>query len=208
LVLIVVENLNYTNIFLYWYVVINVNTINFILFSHFFGRSSMLRIRNYFITSAVVFAISSAYAVIGVQDVKAQSTMGDLIQRIEALESKGGGNVTAPKVKGLKISGHIRTRFEANADFLKPGGAGTAAPSRQSSGLFTRTLTAPLGGGGDTDETALGVARSHNFVMQRIRLGFDFDINKNVRAHAMIDSNRALVVTRVPYREVLLTLPV
>ncbi len=26
--------------------------------------------------------------------------------------------------------------------------------------------------------------------MQRIRLGFDFDINKNVRAHAMLDSNR------------------
>ena len=82
------------------------------------------------------------------------------------------------------------------------------APSRQSSGLFTKTLTAPLDGGGDTDESSLGVARSHNFVMQRIRLGFDFDINKNVRAHAMIDSNRALVVTRVPYREVLLTLPV
>ena len=123
----------------------------------------MLRIRNYFIMVAVVFAISSAYAVIGVQDAKAQSTMGDLIQRIEALESKGGGNVTAPKVKGLKISGHIRTRFEANADFLKPGGTGTAAPSRQSSGLFTKTLTAPLGGGGDTDESSLGVARSHNY---------------------------------------------
>ena len=49
----------------------------------------MMKIRNYFIAFAVVFAISSAYALIGVQDAKAQSTMGDLIKRIEALESKG-----------------------------------------------------------------------------------------------------------------------
>ncbi len=90
----------------------------------------MLKIRNYFIAFAVVFAISSVYALIGAQDAKAQSTMGDLIKRIEALESKGGGNVTAPKSKGLKISGHIRTRFEANADFLKPGGAGTPRQGR------------------------------------------------------------------------------
>jgi len=133
----------------------------------------MLRRRNYFIAFAVVFAISSAYAVIGAQDAKAQSTMGDLIKRIEALESKGGGNVTAPKVKGLKISGHIRTRFESNADWLKKGG-GASAPTRQSSGLFTSTLTAPIAGGGDSDESSLGVARSHNYVVQRVRLGFDF----------------------------------
>ena len=133
----------------------------------------MLRIRNYFIAFAVVFAISSAYALIGTQDAKAQSTMGDLIKRIEALESKGGGNVTAPKVKGLKISGHIRTRFESNADWLKKGG-GASAPTRQSSGLFTSTLTAPIAGGGDSDESSLGVARSHNYVVQRVRLGFDF----------------------------------
>ena len=147
----------------------------------------MLRIRNYFIASAVVFAISSASAVIGVQDAKAQSTMGDLIKRIEALESKGGGNVTAPKIKGLKISGHIRTRFEANANFISNKGS---VPTRQSSGLYTRTITAPLQGGGNSTNTSIGVKRSHNFVMQRIRLGFDFDINKNVRAHAMLDSNR------------------
>ena len=125
---------------------------------------------------------------IGVQDAKAQSTMGDLIKRIEALESKGGGNVTAPKIKGLKISGHIRTRFEANANFISNKGS---VPTRQSSGLYTRTITAPLQGGGNSTNTSIGVKRSHNFVMQRIRLGFDFDINKNVRAHAMIDSNRA-----------------
>ena len=82
----------------------------------------MLRIRNYFITVAVVFAISSAYAVVGVQDAKAQSTMGDLIKRIEALESKGGGNINAPNVRGLKLSGHIRTRFEANANFISNKG--------------------------------------------------------------------------------------
>ncbi len=148
----------------------------------------MLRIRNYFIASAVVFAISSASAVIGVQDAKAQSTMGDLIQRIEALESKGGGNVTAPKSKGLKISGHIRTRFEANSNFFSNQGS---APSRQASGLYTRTITRPLPSGGTSTNKSVGVKRSHNFVMQRIRLGFDFDINKNVRLHTMIDSNRA-----------------
>ncbi len=119
----------------------------------------MLRIRNYFITFAVVFAISSVYAVVGVQDAKAQSTMGDLIKRIEALESKGGGNVTVPKVKGLKISGHIRTRFEANANFFTNKGS---APTRQSSGLYTRTITAPLTGGGNSTSKSIGVKRSHN----------------------------------------------
>ena len=73
----------------------------------------MMKIRNYFIAFAVVFAISSAYALIGVQDAKAQSTMGDLIQRIEALESKGGSNVTTG-AKKLKIGLAIRTRMEVN----------------------------------------------------------------------------------------------
>ncbi|MGR3302657.1 MAG: alginate export family protein [Candidatus Scalindua sp.] len=89
----------------------------------------MLRIRNYFIAFAVVFAISSAYALIGAQDAKAQegAAMTDLIKRIEALESKGGaGNVTAGKIRGLKIGFSIRHRFELRDN---NGGDKTSATS-------------------------------------------------------------------------------
>ena len=106
----------------------------------------MLRIRNYFIAFAVVFAISSAYALIGAQDAKAQSTMSDLIQRIEALESNGGGNVTAGKIRGLNIGFNVRHRFELRDD---NGGAKSAPTS--------------------------------DFTLQRVRLSFDADVNKNVR---------------------------
>ena len=65
----------------------------------------MTKIRNYFIIMASVFAITSACALVGVQDVKADdAAMSDLIKRIEALESKpSGGNVVAPKIRGLKM---------------------------------------------------------------------------------------------------------
>lgn len=120
----------------------------------------MLRIRNYFIVFVVVFAISSTYAVIGVQDAKAQSTMGDLIKRIEALESKGGGgNVTAPKIKGIKIGGSIRHRFELQHEFGNfPGGS----------------LGAPVTDSAADDYT-------EDFTVQRVRLYFDLDVNENVR---------------------------
>ena len=58
----------------------------------------MMKIRNYFIIAASVFAISSACALVGVRDVKAQEgpALTDLIKRIEALEAKpSGGNVSA-----------------------------------------------------------------------------------------------------------------
>ena len=120
----------------------------------------MLRIRNYFITFAVVFAISSAYALIGTQDAKAQSTMGDLIQRIEALESKGGGgNVTAPKIKGIKMGGSIRHRFELQNEFGNfPAGAAGAAVKNSATDDYTE-----------------------EFTVQRVRLYFDLDVNENVR---------------------------
>ncbi len=74
----------------------------------------MTKIRNYFIVLASVFAISSACALVGVQDVKAaEPAMSDLIKRIEALESTPkGGNVVAPKIRGLKMGFEIRHRFE------------------------------------------------------------------------------------------------
>jgi len=70
----------------------------------------MTKFRNYFIIFASVFAITAACAM---QDVKAQDSMSDLIKRIEALESKpaAGGNVTAGKIRGLKIGLNLRHRY-------------------------------------------------------------------------------------------------
>ncbi len=79
----------------------------------------MTKIRNYFIIFAFVFAVLSACALVGSKDVKAQesSSLSNLVKRIEALESKGGGgNVNAPKIRGLKIGGMIKHRFEYRDD--------------------------------------------------------------------------------------------
>lgn len=82
----------------------------------------MLKIRNYFIVFAVVVAISSAYALVGVQDAKAQAAGSgaaytDLIKRIEALEADAVGNVTAGDITGLKIGFEVRHRFENQVQF-------------------------------------------------------------------------------------------
>ncbi|MCP4001382.1 MAG: alginate export family protein, partial [Gammaproteobacteria bacterium] len=79
---------------------------------------SMTRIKS-FIIFASVFAILSAFVLIGAKDVKAQesSSLSEIVKRIEALESKGaGGNVSAPKIRGLKIGGMIKHRFEYRDD--------------------------------------------------------------------------------------------
>ena len=123
----------------------------------------MLRVRNYFIAFAVVFAISSAYALIGIQDAKAQAAgsgvaYADLIKRIEALESNGGGNVTTG-ARGLKIGFNIRHRFELRDD----------------------------NGGNKNSATS-------DFTLQRIRLSFDADVNKNVRAFIKLQDSRTFGV--------------
>ena len=72
-----------------------------------------------FIIFVSVFAFLSAFALVGAKDVKAQESpaLSDLVKRIEALESKGaGGNVSAPKIRGLKIGGMIKHRFEYRDD--------------------------------------------------------------------------------------------
>ena len=79
----------------------------------------MMKIRNYFIVFASVFAISSMCALVGARDVKAQESesMSSLIKRIEALEaSPRNGNVVAPKIRGLKLGFEIRHRFEFRDD--------------------------------------------------------------------------------------------
>ena len=144
----------------------------------------MLRIRNYFIAFAVVFAISSAYAVIGVQDAKAQSTMGDLIKRIEALESKGaGGNVTTG-ARGLKIGIMMRTRFEQQSQFLINTGGSS---SRGNDGIYRLNTSSLTKSSGDSK---LGYRESNEFTVQRTRVYFDADVSKNVRAYVRIADNR------------------
>ncbi len=79
-----------------------------------------------FIVFASIFAILSACALVGMKDVKAQESaaLSDLVKRIEALESKGaGGNVNAPKIRGLKIGGMIKHRFEFRDDANGDGDA-------------------------------------------------------------------------------------
>jgi hypothetical protein len=156
----------------------------------------MLKIRNYFIAIAVVFAISTAYALIGVQDAKAEAAGSgaaytDLIKRIEALEANGAGNVSAGKIRGLNIGFDVRHRFEVRAeDFAAATGAaafetvaGTIAAGTVAGERILSTGPAVAGATGRTNETI-------DFTLQRVRLTFDADINKNVRAFINLQDQR------------------
>ena len=131
----------------------------------------MTKFRNYFIIFASVFAITAACALVGMQDVKAEGSLSDVIKRIEALESKpGGSNVTAGKgkIRGLNIGLNLRHRFEARSqDF-----AGTAAANNAADGAHGSR------------------AATKDFTLQRMRLSFDADINKNVMARVMFQDAR------------------
>jgi hypothetical protein len=122
----------------------------------------------------------------GMRDAKAQS-MADLINRIEALEAKSVGNVTTG-ARGIKIGLQIRTRFEQQKQFLINTGA-TVSDNISSSGGI-RTLTTPANGDKGRGDSHIGYRESNEFVVQRVRLSFDANVNKNVRAFAMIDDNR------------------
>ncbi|MGR3294115.1 MAG: alginate export family protein [Candidatus Scalindua sp.] len=127
----------------------------------------MTKFRNYFIILASVFAITAACALVGMQDVKAQDSMSDLIKRIEALESApSGGNVTAGKIRGLKIGLNLRHRYEIRSqDF-----AGKATSG---------------GGGAHGSRSA-----TKDFTLQRMKLSFDMDVNKNVMARVLFQDSR------------------
>ena len=136
----------------------------------------MTKFRNYFIIFASVFAITAACAM---QDVKAQDSMSDLIKRIEALESKpaAGGNVTAGKIRGLKIGLNLRHRYEMRSqDF-----SSTGATYTQQEG--NRTVTIGTNAHRSRRPTT-------DFTLQRMRLSFDMDINKNVLARVMFQDVR------------------
>ena len=137
-----------------------------------------MKFRNYFIIFASVFAITAACALVGMQDVKAQDSMSDLIKRIEALEAKpGGSNVSAGKIRGLTIGLNLRHRLEIRSqDFNSTGGTYTQGSDG------TRTL----------GQVAAHRTRkpTTDFTLQRMRLNFDMDINKNVMARVMFQDVR------------------
>lgn len=151
----------------------------------------MLKIRNYFIVFAVAFAISTAYATIGIQDAKAQAAGSgaaytDLIKRIEALEANGTGNVTAPDITGIKIGFDVRHRYEQRSqDF-----ASIATPAYADTGRIQRQITTFSPAGTDTSAAGRGRRTDQDFTLQRVRLTLDADVNKNVRGFIMLQDAR------------------
>jgi hypothetical protein len=139
----------------------------------------MTKFRNYFIIFASVFAITATCAM---QDVKAQDSMSDLIKRIEALESRpaAGGNVTAGKIRGLKIGLNLRHRYENRSqDF-----------NRTSFGSSTQALNGIRTKSNMSSGSHATRKPSQDFTLQRMRLSFDMDINKNVMARVMFQDVR------------------
>jgi hypothetical protein len=144
--------------------------------------------KSLYMAFASAFAVSAMCLLFGIQDVKADvgagQSLSDALKRIEALESRaGGGNVTTG-ARGIKIGVQIRTRFEQQKQFLIGSGNTITNPG----GVRTSTSAAnSTKGAGDSH---VGVRESNEFVVQRVRLSFDADVNKNVRAFVMIDDNR------------------
>lgn len=146
----------------------------------------MGNIRSVIIAFALVFAISSMYLLIGMQNAKAQeeTAYSGLLKRIEALEAKPTGNVMAPKIRGLKIGWEMRHRFEQRVQ--APNSSGLTAPVFQTgSGLIQRSNNIlPFTRGG------VGRAQDTDFTLQRLRLYFDADLNKNVRGFIKLQDTR------------------
>jgi hypothetical protein len=140
----------------------------------------MEKMRSLCIAFASVVAVSSMCLLTGMQDAKAQA-YDDLLKRIEALESRSAGNVTAPDIRGLKIGFDIRHRYEQRSqDFASIGSTATTA----SDAGFRRTLSGLAG----VAERSRKV--DQDFTLQRIRLSFDADVNKNVRGFIKLQDSR------------------
>ena len=147
----------------------------------------------FFFTSFVLFAGSISYGDVGIPEVRKpaatptpapipkpevwrapqapkatyDSSYANLLNRIEALESRSGGNVTAPKIRGIKIGGSIRHRFEMQHEF----------------------------GGSQVGATSSNV-KTEDFTLQRVRLYFDMNVNKNVRAFIKLQDVRTWGIER------------
>ncbi|MHC4267442.1 MAG: alginate export family protein [Planctomycetota bacterium] len=119
-----------------------------------------------FIIFVSVFAFLSAFALVGAKDAKSQESpaLSDLVKRIESLEAKGaGGNVSAPKIRGLKIGGMIKHRFEYRDNNL-----GDESYSR--------------GNATSRDDS--------EFMLQRIWIDFDADVSKHIRGFVRLQEAR------------------
>jgi len=131
--------------------------------------------KSLYMAFASAFAVSAMCLLVGMQDVKADvgvsgGSLSDVLKRIEALESRsGGGNVTAPKIRGLKIGGTLRHRFEMQHEF----------------------------GGSTSAVLGTSNAKTEDFTLQRMRLYFDADVNKNVRAFIKLQDVRTWGIERV-----------
>ncbi len=130
----------------------------------------MVKKRSLSIALASIVAVTSMCLLMGMRDVKAQS-YDDLLNRIEALESRSVGNVTAPKIRGLKIGFEIRHRFEMQHQF----------------GL---TAAGNAGAGGAAHTNSARLDYTEDFVLQRTRIYLDADINKNVRGYVKLQDVR------------------
>jgi hypothetical protein len=136
---------------------------------------------------ASLFAFSAIFISVGMQDAKAQS-LEDALKRIEALEARSTGNVSAPNISGIKIGLEIRTRFEQQVQFPIDTGATAAANRTTTDGVYT--LTTPANSTKGTGDSHVGVREDNEYVVQRVRLSFDADVNKNVRAYVRVADNR------------------
>ncbi len=143
----------------------------------------MVKIRSLCIAFASIVAVSSMCLLTGMQDAKAYEdvSMEDMMKRIEALEARSGGNVTAPDIRGMKINFDIRHRFEQRTqDFSNTG----LTPVRNSTtGQWQYTTSQ----GGLAERTRKA---DFEFTLQRVRLSLDADVNKNVRGFINLQDSR------------------
>jgi len=146
---------------------------------------------------ASVVAFSTTCLLFVTQDANATTPQGsgsaysDLLARIEALESRPTGNVTAPDIRGVKIGMNLRHRFEMRDQMIRDGqeistgvGPGTPGDLGNVTLLANGTLQRGAGPGTPTgfNETNVGRVETTEFVLQWARISLDADISKNVRA--------------------------
>jgi hypothetical protein len=127
-------------------------------------------------------------------DVGAGSSLSDVLKRIEALESRTGGGNVSTGARSLKIGFMIRTRFEQQKQFMINTGATATNDRTTTGGVYTlTTLPNTSRASGDSH---IGVRESNEHIVQRTRIYFDADVNKNVRAYVRIADNRVFGATQ------------
>ncbi len=105
------------------------------------------------------------------------------------MESRSTGNVTAPKIRGLKIGFEIRHRFEERTRAANIGIVGASATRVSHNGYLLNQVN-PLSSGVHQGRSRQGIREDNEFVLQRMRLHFDADVNKNVRGFLKLQDTR------------------